>query len=183
MLTHSIRTPACTIGALIAYKKYWHRRSRDTTTDIIVPLLWSQGALHASIITACIPSIKRFFMSAQSGLMGVQITEQYELTHASKKGTRSTALSQNASRSEPRVGKSTTSNSEHVAGHQAQYPSPAVYTGNEDAHSRTRVRGGVPREQAEETESMKGLTSDVIHERREITLDFADAESRHSSLK
>lgn len=179
MLTHSIRTPACTTGALIAYEKYWHRRSRATTTDIIVPLLWSQGALHASIITACVPSIKRFFMSAQSGLMGVLITEQYELTHASKKGTRSTALSQNESRSE----KSTTSNSEHVAGHQAQYPSPAVYAGNEDVHSRTRVRGGLPKKQAKETESMKGLTSDVIHERREITLDFADAESRHSSLK
>jgi len=183
MLTYAIRTPACTVGALVAYEKYWHRLPRDTTRDIVVPLLWSQGALHASIITACIPSIKRFFMSAQSGLMGVQITEQYELTHASKRDTRSAALSQNESRSQPKRAKSTTSNTEQVAAHDAQYPGPAVYTGSEDAHSRTRVRGGLPKEQAEETESMRGLTSDAIHERREFTLDFADGESRHSSLK
>jgi len=183
MLTYSFRTPACTVGALVAYEKYWHRLPRDTTRDIVVPLLWSQGALHASIITACIPSIKRFFMSAQSGLMGVQITEQYELTHASKRDTRSAALSQNESRSEPKMGKSTTSNTGQVAANDAQYRNPAVYTGSEDAHSRTRVRGGLPKEQAEETESMRGLTSDAIHERREFTLDFADGESRHSSLK
>lgn len=178
-----IRTPACTIGAIIAYGKYWHQQPRDTTRDIVVPLLWSQGALHASIVTACIPSIKRFFMSAQSGLMGVQITEQYELTHDSRKGTRSTALSQNESRSEPRVGKGTTSNTEQPTGHDAHHPSPGVYTGSEEAQSRTRVRGGLPKEQAEETESMRGLTSDVIHERREFTLDFADEGSRHSSMK
>lgn len=122
-------------------------------------------------------------MSAQSGLMGVQITEQYELTHASKKDTRSTALSQNELRSEPRVGNGTIPNTEQVAGDDAQYPSPGIYARSEDAHSRTRVRGGFPKEQAEETESMRGLTSDVIHERREFTLDFADDGSRHSSLK
>lgn len=183
MLTQSIRTPACTIGALVAYEKYWHRRPRNTTGDIVIPLLWSQSALHASIITACIPSIKRFFMSAQSGLMGVQITEQYELTHASKRDTRSIALSQQESRTEPKVGRGIDSNTEQVAAHDARHPSPAVYTRSEDAPSRTRVRGRLPKEQAEETESMRGLTSDAMHERREFTLDFADGESRHSSLK
>lgn len=183
MLISWIRTPACTIGALIAYGKYWHQRSRDTTRDIVVPLLWSQGALHVSIITACIPSIKRFFMSAQSGLMGVQITEQYELTHASKKDTRSTALSQNESRSEPRVGKSRAFNIEQAAGNDPQFQSQGVYTGSGDMHSRTRVRDGPSNEQVEETESMRGLTSDLNHERREFTLDVADGESRHSSLR
>jgi hypothetical protein len=182
MLISLIRTPACTIGALVVYEKYWHQRPRDTARDIVVPLLWSQGALHASIITACIPSIKRFFMSAQSGLMGVQITEQYELTHASKKDTPSTALSQNESRSEPRVEKGKISNIKQTAGHDAQYQGPGVCTGSEEVHSRTRVRGGMPSEQAEETESMRGLTSDVNHEKHEFTLDFADGESRHSSL-
>ena len=182
-LTFCIRTPACTVGALVAYEKYWHGLSRDITRDIVAPLLWSQGALHASIITACIPSIKRFFMSAQSGLMGVQITEQYELTHASKKDTRSAALSQNESRSGKKVGNGTSSNSEQVAGRDAQHSSPAVYTGSGDAQSRARVRVGLPKEQTEDTESTRGLTSDAIHERREFTLDFADGESRHSSLK
>ena len=125
----------------------------------------------------------RFFMSAQSGLMGVQITEQYELTHASKKDTRSAALSQNESRSGKKVGNGTSSNSEQVAGRDAQHSSPAVYTGSGDAQSRARVRVGLPKEQTEDTESTRGLTSDAIHERREFTLDFADGESRHSSLK
>lgn len=132
-------TPACTIGALIAYENYWHQRSRDTTRNIVVPLLWTQGAVHASVITACIPSIKRFFMSAQSGLMGAQITEQYELTHASKKDTRSTALSQNESRPERRVRKGTAFNIEQAASSDPQFQSPGVYTGSEDMHSRTRV--------------------------------------------
>jgi hypothetical protein len=183
MLISWIRTPACTIGALVAYEKYWHQGPRGTTRDIVVPLLWTQGALHASIITACIPSIKRFFMSAPSGLMGVQITEQYELTHASKKDTRSTALSPNESRSEPRVGKGTTSNTEQAAGNDIHCPTPEVYTGCDDVHSQTRVRGGVPSEQAEETESTRGLTYDLDHERREFVLDIADGESRHSSLR
>jgi hypothetical protein len=37
--------------------------------------------LNASIITACLPSIKRFLADLQSGLMGVNISEPYELTH------------------------------------------------------------------------------------------------------
>lgn len=155
MLISWIRTLACTTGALVAYEKHWHEQSRDTTRSIVVPRLWGQGALHASFITACIPSIKRFFMSAQSGLMGVQITEQYELMHASKKDTRSTALSQNESRSEPRVGKGTPSHTGQIAGHDDQFEIPRVYTGSEDAHSRTRVRGDMLKEQAEETESVR----------------------------
>ena len=48
------------------------------------------------------------------------------------------------------------------------------------------MRGGLPslpKDQAEETESIKGLSSDVIHESRELTLEFANEESIHSSLK
>lgn len=115
--------------------------------------------------------------------MGAQITEQYELTHASKKDTRSTALSQNESRPERRVGKGTAFNIEQAASSDPQFQSPGVYTGSEDMHSRTRVRSGPHKEQVEETESMRGLTSDAIHETREFTLDFADGESRHSSLR
>ena len=125
-------------------------------------------------------------MSAQSGLMGVQITEQYELTHASRKVTRSTVLSQNESKSHSRLQRCTTSNTQQAAAHGAQQEIPGVYTGSKDVHSRTRVRGGLPslpKDQAEETESMKGLTSDVIHESRDLTLEFANEESIHSSLK
>jgi hypothetical protein len=103
-------------------------------------------------------------------------------THASKKDIRSTTLSQNESRSEPRVRKGKDFNIEQAAGHDAQYQGPGVCTRSEEVHSRTRVRGGMPSEQAEETESMRGLTSDVNHEKHEFTLDFADGESRHSSL-
>ena len=41
--------------------------------------------LNISIITACIPSIKRFLADIQSGLMGVNISEPYELTHSGGK--------------------------------------------------------------------------------------------------
>jgi uncharacterized protein YfaP (DUF2135 family) len=120
--------------------------------------------------------------------MGVQITEQYELTHASRKSMRTTALSQD----ELDVGlqgRRATGGTGHIAAHGVQYPSQKVYTGAEDIQNRARVRGGLPKELRDETESMRGLTSDVIHERREFTLEFAnevnvaDEEDSHSSLK
>ena len=78
------------------------------------------------------------------------------------------------------------SNTQQSAAHDAQQEIPGVYTGSKDVHSRTRVRGGLPslpKDQAEETESIKGLSSDVIHESRELTLEFANEESIHLSLK
>lgn len=143
-------------------------------------------ALQLSVGTLDILTDIAIVVLAYYTMRGVQITLRRRASIVTLFGlrlTRSAALSQNESRSEPKMGKSTTSNTGQVAANDAQYRNPAVYTGSEDAHSRTRVRGGLPKEQAEETESMRGLTSDAIHERREFTLDFADGESRHSSLK
>lgn len=123
-------------------------------------------------------------MNAQSGLMGVQITEQYELTHASKKDTRSTVLSQQEDKLTNPTNRRTVPNNEPRLPHDdAQHLNTEVYSGSEDMRSRARVRGGPSKDRADETESMKGLTSDVIHERREFTLEIEDGESGHSSLK
>jgi hypothetical protein len=167
----------------VTYGTYWHRRPRDPTHDIIVPVIWSQGALHASIITACIPSIKRFFMNSQSGLMGVQITEQYEMTHASRKDMRSTTISQHDYRLSHPTNRHVPSNTERRPPHDNDQHVKEVYTGKEDMDRRTRIRGGLPKKQADETESMKGLTSTAIHERREFTVEIIDGGSNCSSLK
>jgi hypothetical protein len=168
----------------VAYGTYWNRRPRATARDITVPVIWSQGALYTSIITACIPSIKRFFMNSQSGLMGVQISEQYEMTHASKKGNRSTISSQPDDGPSHPTNRHQSSNTERRLPHEsAQHIRSRVYTGTEEADRRTRIRGGLPKDQADETESMKGLTSAAIHERREFTVEITDGESRNSSLK
>jgi hypothetical protein len=58
-----------------------------------------------------------------------------------------------------------------------------VYTGKEDMDRRTQIRGGLPKKQADETESMKGLTSTAIHERREFMVEIADGESNRSYSK
>jgi hypothetical protein len=168
----------------VAYGTYWHRRPRDTRHDIIMPVIWSQGALHTSVITACIPSIKRFFMSSQSGLMGVQITEQYEMTHASRKDMRSTILSQPDDGLSHPTNRHIPSNTERRPPHDNdQQVKSEVYTGRGDVDRRTRIRGGFPKEQAGDTESMKGLTSTAIHERREFTVEIIDGGSNCSSLK
>lgn len=166
----------------MAYGTYWHRRLRDTTRGIVVPVIWTQGALHTSIVTACIPSIERFFTNAQSGLMGVQITEQHGLTHASKKGTRSTVLSQQDDRSTHHTNQHAIPDKEPgLPRDGAQHLNTDVYSGSEDIESRARVRGGLSKNRTDETESMKGLTSDVIHERRDFTLEAEDGDSGHSN--
>jgi hypothetical protein len=168
----------------VTYGTYWHRRPRDTTHEIIMPVIWSQGALHTSIITACIPSIKRFFMNSQSGLMGVQITEQYEMTHASRKDMRSTTVSQHDDGLSHPTNRHVPSNTERRPPHDNDHHVKSeVYTGKEDMDRRTRIRGGLPKKQADETESMKGLTSTAIHERREFTIEIADGESNRSYSK
>jgi len=74
-----IIVPAFTIASAVAMYDYWHA-STDPTWDAVQGALWTQAILNLSIITACIPCIKRFLADLSSGLMAVNISEPLELT-------------------------------------------------------------------------------------------------------
>ncbi|KAK5133798.1 hypothetical protein LTR08_007227 [Meristemomyces frigidus] len=82
-----ISIPPFTICALVTYRAYYYSQPQDRTWHAVAPVIWTQVMLSMSIITSCIPSIKRFFIDVQSGLMGVTISEVYELTHSGGKAT------------------------------------------------------------------------------------------------
>nr|OQO32261.1 hypothetical protein B0A51_00509 [Rachicladosporium sp. CCFEE 5018] len=75
------------ILALVGDRTYY-AHPEDRSWYAVRPTIWAQVLLNVSIITACVPSTKRFFMEVQSGLMGVTISETYEMTHSGGKETR-----------------------------------------------------------------------------------------------
>ena len=143
--------------------------------------------LNSSIITACIPSIKRFLADIQSGLMAVNISEPYELTHSGGKITgveygKGTGMF-GSNRGGSRVGitsmKSNGGNSairsrgekDHQELSEARYGNKAqVKVGSRNP--RTTSHGN---NQIRETESVKGLTDDVIMLSTEYHVEYEDA--------
>lgn len=69
------RTPPFAICALVYYADFFDS-ANDRTWHATMPLIWTEIMIHVSIITACIPSLKRFLADVQSGLMGATISEQ-----------------------------------------------------------------------------------------------------------
>jgi hypothetical protein len=143
--------------------------------------------LNISIITACIPSIKRFLADIQSGLMGVNISEPYELTHSGGKyvdyGKGTTFGSKVATRlglsNNSGIGKSQNSHSsqarskneksvdlEPSAGHH-QFLSPGSNLNRAQNHR-------------ERSESVKGLTDDVIMQTIDYKVEYEDGNSQAS---
>jgi hypothetical protein len=137
--------------------------------------------LHLSIITACIPSIKRFFADVQSGLMGVTISESYELTHS---GGKHTQLQSNSgtglgSRLASRFGRS--ANRSHGAsgtGSQTGGENAGNYTSEGQFGNKARVRAGMNQPfHSPDTESVKGLTTNVIHQKIDYDIEYEERES------
>jgi len=136
--------------------------------------------LNLSIVTACIPSIKRFFMDVQSGLMGATISEQYEMTHSGGKATKLQGTSETSmgSRLASRLGiMSSRSQALSDAGHSQQGARDGTYTGTAHGRYTSRVRG-----EASDTESIEGLTQGVIHQKIVFQVEFEERESKDRGL-
>ncbi|KAF2452900.1 hypothetical protein BDY21DRAFT_357848 [Lineolata rhizophorae] len=54
--------------------------SEDPTWDAVIPTIWHQVMLNLSIITACIPSLKRVLDAFRSGAAAASISTPYQLT-------------------------------------------------------------------------------------------------------
>lgn len=153
--------------------------------------------LSMSFITACIPSIKRFLADIQSGLMGVNISEPYELTHSGGKyadGTRRGTYGNGTSfgsKVATRLGVTSIS-----AGGKSPNVSALRSRGEKDPRSLgSEVERGVyldtdgyagsrgRRNDASDTsESVKGLTDDVIMQTIDYKVEYEDGAGTEGSL-
>ncbi|KAK5713946.1 hypothetical protein LTR15_010852 [Elasticomyces elasticus] len=169
-----IATIPLTILTLVTYHPYYIARPQDRTWHAVAPVIWTQITLNMSIITACIPSIKRFFMDVQSGLMAVTISEQYEMTHSGGKAAEmqsSSGLSV-GSRLASKFGimsrrSRALSRTEHSQQGETRGPFASIAEGQ--SSNTAWVRGGAAKTEEPETESVKGLTDNAIHQ----TIDYA----------
>jgi hypothetical protein len=153
--------------------------------------------LAMSFITACIPSIKRFLADIQSGLMGVNISEPYELTHSGGK---------NASTQAGTYGKGTSLGSKVAsrlgvtsitAGGRSANASALRSRGEKDSsnlgsqverggyldtdYNGREIRGR--RNDGHETsESVKGLTDDVIMQTIDYKVEYEDGQGTEGSI-
>lgn len=75
-----IIVPAFAIAGAVATVDYWQASPSDPTWQAVNGALWSQAVINLSIITACIPCIKRFLAELSTGMMTVNISEPMELT-------------------------------------------------------------------------------------------------------
>lgn len=75
-----IFTPVFAITAIILSQDFYNTSPQDRTWYAVTPAIWTQLMLNVSIITACIPSIKRFLGNIRSGLTTINISTNYEAT-------------------------------------------------------------------------------------------------------
>lgn len=148
--------------------------------------------LNISIITACIPSIKRFLADIQSGLMGVNISEPYELTHSGGKATQlrygqGTGLgSKIATRLGMSAGKSQSNSAIRSRGEKDQRDvdlEDMRYTRGANLHPGhvgNNARAHSNRNMRETSESVKGLTDDVIMQTIDYKVEYEDGNTEPS---
>ena len=76
--------PIATILSLTTSKPYFYSSPPDRPWYGVAPTIWSQIMLNLSLVTACIPNLKRFLTDLQSGTMAVQITQAFEMDISQK---------------------------------------------------------------------------------------------------
>lgn len=74
-------TPVATVVSIVSLSKYYNARLADRSFAAITPSIWTSLALSFSIITACIPSIKRFLTDWAAGISRAAVIDTFELQH------------------------------------------------------------------------------------------------------
>lgn len=74
-------TPIMTLVSVATLSDFYDALTEDRPFHAITPLIWTSVALCLSIITACIPSIKRFLADWASGLSRAAINDSFEMDH------------------------------------------------------------------------------------------------------
>lgn len=75
-----IIVPAFSIAGIVAMHSFYNATPRDPTWHAVGSTIWVQSVISLSIITACIPCIKRFLADLSAGMIVVNVSEHAEFT-------------------------------------------------------------------------------------------------------
>ncbi len=189
--------PIVTILSLTTLNPYFSSTPLDYPWHAVAPTIWSQIMLNLSIITACVPSLKRFLADLQSGAMAVNITESFEMgvskkvsssnEHyasgsgigigsriASKFGVRSQQRSNNISSMKRNDDIEDAKYGIGVDGHEHGF----TRGHNDNAHNVSTNRSTVER-----SDSVKGLTDGVIYRSVDFKVEYEGRSSEGSESR
>ena len=171
-----------TAVSIVSYDDFYHSTPQDRPWHAVIPSAWTSCALNLSLVTACIPSIKRFLADWAAGLSAITISEPFELEHsAGKSGLGSSAQyatgSGVGSKIATRLGLSSTSKAEITSTVRSRNESDEDETLKTNT-ARNRSRGAGTRQQPQQTdntsESVKGLTDGVIMHSIDYRVEYED---------
>jgi hypothetical protein len=185
-----VLTKLKSVSVFIILMLYYMRKpyksdDADFTWDVLVPQVWAQIAINTSIITACIPSLKPFLSAIKPGLAIIRIPE-HELTgpyvRRSKRRSKSntTGSSRVATRFAGRLSStkkgntslsntSSSSNSNFWTEKQKQ-----AIAAMERGHNRPHAGKVESRVEHGRSESIQGLTDDVILHSIDYRVEYED---------
>lgn len=164
---------------MVALDDFYHSTPQDRTWFAITPSAWTSVAMNVSIVTACIPSIKRFLADWASGLSGVTISEPFELEHsAGKSGMFNSSYAQGSgmgSKIATRLGLTSSSKG------QISSNLRSIDSQHDTKHSQTHPSGAAVHaaDPNDASDSVKGLTDGVIMHSIDYRVEYEDQNPDH----
>ncbi|EXJ91508.1 hypothetical protein A1O3_00056 [Capronia epimyces CBS 606.96] len=180
--------PVFTVTMLVYLQKMFHSSHPDPTWDYVVPQIFAQIMLNSSIIASCIPSLKRFLADIKPGLIVVNVPED-GLTASYVRHTRSRSRAKSRL-SRPGAGIFRLSSKFGFGGHgghalaSSSSGSSSVLWREKQEQALTTMELGYNRPQAtkasskveiDRSESIEGLTDDVIMHSIDYKVEYEDA--------
>lgn len=74
-----LRTPVFTAYAIASLDDFYGATVAGRPNKLVAPSIWNSVAVNVSLITACLPSIKRFLTDWAAGIANAGMVEPYEL--------------------------------------------------------------------------------------------------------
>ena len=169
------------IVALVTLQPIYTEKSPDATWKRVPAVILSQCMICLSIITACVPTIKRFLADVSSGMIAVNIPEPLELAMKSHSASHAEKASHNQSPflGSRVVGPWTKSNKSTNKSNVNMYDTASSF----DAQNHLGLhsgRAGFHKSIVERSESVEGLRDDVIMQTIDYDVHF-DAEQDGTS--
>lgn len=81
-LTHFSRTPIFTAVSIASLSNFYNEAVANRPSAAVRPSIWTSVAVNMSLITACVPSIKRLINDWKAGIVNAGITEPFELQNS-----------------------------------------------------------------------------------------------------
>jgi hypothetical protein len=189
--------PIITILNLTTLKPYFSSSPADKPWHAVAPAVYSQIMLNLSIITACIPSLKRFLQDLQSGVMAVNITESFELglskkVSSSQPGAYATVSGTGFASMTPSKlgGKSQTRSNVQTTGHDKDDVEdlkdgygPGDGHSFSQGHNNNAHKFSTQGSTVERSDSVKGLTDGVIYRSVDFKVEYEGRSSEGSGSR